>query len=178
MGAILKALLGIFGEKDLVYAVLIGVGLLAGWGAWEAHDHKLRAEGAAHELAALKDSSDKLTAQNAADNAAKEAAWKAASAKTGADYEQAIRDQSAVIADLDGRLRIALTGGGKIAVPGEAATFAGPDVPTGIAGGVEPAIEGVVAAAEHDAAKVVALQDYVRNVCLADQQPNTASGVR
>jgi hypothetical protein len=158
------ALLSVFGLKDLAYAALIA-GVLA-YGVYEVHH--LRAEGAAHELAALKVSSDKLTEQNAKDVAAKESTWAAESKRIGDQYEATIKLQSSAISTLDSQLRhaTAAASSGKAPVPGHPTASAESDGPTHLSRSVEGALEGVVAGANHDADQVIGLQDYIKSVCL------------
>jgi hypothetical protein len=157
-----KLLMNFLPQADIIYVVLAVLAV----GAWAYEVRHLKAEGAAHELAALQANAAKLTAQNAKDNAVKEAAWKAESDKAGDMYEATLNLQSTAIAVLNGRLRNALANSGKVTVPGDSATPGESDGPTRLPGGVEPALEGVIAAAQNDAAQVIGLQDYVTHVCL------------
>jgi hypothetical protein len=158
----MMAFLASLGIKDIFYGALIAA--IVAFGVYErAH---LINEGEAKTLATLAASTAKLTAAN---TAALDALAKADADKLDAlesSYAKALATSTASASELAQRLRDYETASrGKVAVPGNPATSAGPDAPATKSGGIDDAVSAVISAAGHDAEQVVALQDYVKTIC-------------
>ena len=159
----MMALLAGIGLKDYFYAAII-----AAVGAFAVYERvHLIHEGEAKTLAALAASTAKLTAAN---TAALEAQAKADADKLDAlesSYAKALATSTASASALAQRLRDYETASrGKVAVPGDPATSAGPDAPAAKSSGIDDAIAAVITAAGHDADQVTSLQQYITGVCL------------
>lgn len=128
--------------------------------------HSLITEGEAKVENAVKVKTLEIEAQNLADNTRIEAAHRAAITRIQDEDAKALAAADARADDINGRLRAYVASRSQAARPGDLATSAGPDDPSRVTAGVEQAVEGVVTAAGHDAAKVVGLQNYITNVCL------------
>jgi len=159
----MMALLASLGVKDIFYGVLIAA--LVSFVVYE-RNHLIN-EGKADVLTALAASTAKLTAAN---TAALEAQAKADADKLDAlesSYAKALATSTASASALAQRLRDYETASrGKVAVPGDPATSAGPDAPAAKSSGIDDAIAAVITAAGHDADQVTSLQQYITGVCL------------
>ena len=155
--------------KDLVYAALIAALLLGGAIAWHRHNVTEQKIGQQKVEAAVAAKTAELTAQNQKELAAQAARDAETLKQEETRYETQLTDSNKLTADLNRRLRQLAAAGnsGQAAVPGNPASGSGANGAPAVAAGVEPAVEGVITAAGHDAAQVVALQDYISNVCLA-----------
>lgn len=127
------ALLALIPGKDLIYGALI-LALLA-FGAYEVHH--LKAEGAAHEIAALKASSDKLQAQTAKQTADLQA--RATMAEQA--YDKEIQAGAAYRASLPVRLCVNNANRSTV-VPKAGAAVAGNENPGAATAGVPPMLAG------------------------------------
>src|ERR1700675_4685145 len=95
------AILSLIPIKDWIYGAIIA-GLIA-FGFYEVHH--LKAEGAAHEVAALKESSDKLIAQETAHVALVAKTYAAQAAKTTETLDEQTQATAAAQSDAAQRLR-------------------------------------------------------------------------
>lgn len=157
----LKLLMNFLPQADIVYvAIFAGV---VGCGLWFIHHE--RAEGAARAVAAVQASSAKLTAENNAALAAKDAANAAAITSLENSYNARLKTSDALTAALNKRLHNFDAGSSQAAVPDDSSATRKPDVPAGVPGSVDSALQGVITAAGHDADKVTALQQFITQVC-------------
>jgi|HubBroStandDraft_6_1064221.scaffolds.fasta_scaffold736634_2 hypothetical protein len=156
------ALLALIPVKDYLWAALV-VGLV-GFGLYErAH---LIDEGEAHEQAQVTNVTKAAFAERNA-TLAKQAAIDAANLKTIEDsYANSLHLANATTDALNARLRNYEDASRRsVAVPGDSATPAGPDVPGSESDSVDEAIAGVISAAGVDGTKIAALQQYILKEC-------------
>ena len=154
--------------KDWIYCGIFAVAAIAVSIGWHEHNVTEQKLGAQKVEEAVKAANDKAAADNAAANKRIEADHAERVATIEDNYEHMLQASDVSVAALNARLRQLTTAsvGNQTAVPGNAATQTGPNDPTRISPSLAAAIEGVVTAGSHDADKVVALQNYVRDVCL------------
>ena len=157
------ALLSGLGIKDCIYAFLI-----IALGAFLVYERThLINEGKKDVLTALAASTAKLTAANNAALAKQAGEDAAAITAVETSYAKALATSNAATAALSGRLRDYLAArSGEATVPGNPATPGKPDGSAAVTSGVDSALAGVIGAAGHDAQQVIALQQYVTDVCL------------
>ena len=157
------ALLSGLGIKDCIYAFLI-----IALGAFLVYERThLINEGKKDVLTALAASTAKLTAANNAALAKQAGEDAAAITAVETSYAKALATSNASAAALSGRLRDYLAArSGEATVPGNTVAPVGPYDATGIAAGIDSAVAGVIQAAGDDAQQVIALQQYVTDVCL------------
>lgn len=153
--------------KDWIYIGIIVFGVTAGGIAWHEHNVHEQQLGAQRVEVAVKSATDKLTAQNQKDLKAQAEADASALKAVEDGYAKRLDDSNKLTSDLNRRLRILAAAGGRSEAPmsGQAPALGGSDGSPGIPASIELALEGVVTAAGHDADKVIALQDYINNVC-------------
>ena len=157
------ALFALLPGKDWLYLTAI-VALLCGFG-W--YTHKERVYGAAHELAMVQGSAAQLETANASKLSKLAAADAANLATIEASHAQALAASNASTAALAVRLRNAESAVRRgAAVPGNPAAASRPDGAPAVPSGLDEAVAGVVTAAGADAQQVIALQAYIKNVCL------------
>jgi hypothetical protein len=158
-----KTLMNFLPQADLLY-----VAMFAGLGAFCVYERiHLIDKGKAEVQAQVKATTAKAEAQRQKDLAALAASDQLKLTTIENSYAKAFADSTAANSALADRLRqFESARGSGTAMPGDPATAGEPVDPAGVTGRVDEALAGVTVAAGHDATKVIALQQYITNICL------------